>query len=102
MTNIRQVLADNIRTFRKEKGLSQAKLAELADSAPHYILMLESGRSWPSAEFVERLALALDKDSIDLFSQAAVKADWKAEILERIADFVRNGCEDRTGKQVYR
>jgi transcriptional regulator with XRE-family HTH domain len=88
MTNIRKVLADNIRTFRHEQGLSQAKLAEKVDTATHYILMIEAGRSWPSSEMLERIALALNKDSLDLFSLVPLQQDWQKQVLSDMEEFI--------------
>jgi len=92
MTSIRKILADNIRTYRREQGLSQAQLAEKAGTATHYILMIEAGRSWPSAEMVERIALALNRDSVDLFSLASIKNDWKRQIFQKMAEFIEKEC----------
>jgi DNA-binding XRE family transcriptional regulator len=36
MTNIRDVLAVNMKAFRNTLGLSQAKLAEKVDTSTHY------------------------------------------------------------------
>jgi transcriptional regulator with XRE-family HTH domain len=92
MTSIRKILADNIRTYRHEQGLSQAQLAEKAETAPHYILMIEAGRSWPSPEMVERIACALNRDSIDLFSLGSIKNDWKRQFLEKMEEFIKREC----------
>jgi transcriptional regulator with XRE-family HTH domain len=94
VTSLRKVLADNIRAFRREKGLSQAQLAEKADTATHHILMIENSRTWPSAEMLERIALALEKDPADLFSLISVKENWKRHIFEKMEEFIRNECVD--------
>jgi transcriptional regulator with XRE-family HTH domain len=92
MTSIRKTLADNIKAYRREQGLTQAQLAEKADTAPHHILMIEAGRTWPSAEMVERIACALNRDSIDLFSLASIKNDWKRQIFQKMAEFIEKEC----------
>jgi transcriptional regulator with XRE-family HTH domain len=94
MTKIKELVGKNIRAFRQQQGLSQEKLAELVNTAPHYILMIENARSWPSAKMVERIAAALGKDSVELFSLGAVQWDWKQVFLEKITDFVKNVCND--------
>jgi transcriptional regulator with XRE-family HTH domain len=90
MTNIRKLLGKNIRTFRLEQGVSQEKLAELAQTAPHYILMIENARSWPSPEILEHIAQALGKDTVDLFSLASVQWDWKRQFLHRLVKFIKD------------
>jgi transcriptional regulator with XRE-family HTH domain len=68
MTNIREVLAKNMKAYRNALGLSQAKLAEKVDTSTHYIGMIETKNNFPSPEMLERIASALGIDTIDLFS----------------------------------
>ena len=68
MTNIRDVLAQNMKAYRNAMGLSQAKLAEKVDTSTHYIGMIETKKNFPSPEMLERIAAALAIDTIDLFS----------------------------------
>lgn len=68
MTNIRDVLAKNMKAYRSALSLSQAKLAEKVDTSTHYIGMIETKNNFPSPEMLERIAAALGIDTIDLFS----------------------------------
>lgn len=68
MTNIRDVLAKNMKAYRAALGLSQAKLAEKVDTSTHYIGMIETKNNFPSPEMLERIACALGIDTTDLFS----------------------------------
>jgi transcriptional regulator with XRE-family HTH domain len=68
MTNIRDVLAKNMKAYRNALGLSQAKLAERVDTSTHYIGMIETKNNFPSPEMLERIAAALGIDTLDLFS----------------------------------
>jgi transcriptional regulator with XRE-family HTH domain len=68
MTNIRAVLAKNIKAYRNALGLTQAKLAEKVDTSTHYIGMIETQKNYPSPEMLERIAVALGIDTLDLFS----------------------------------
>jgi transcriptional regulator with XRE-family HTH domain len=68
MTNIRDVLAKNMKAYRNALGLSQAKLAEKVDTSTHYIGMIETKNNFPSPEMLERIAAALGIDTLDLFS----------------------------------
>jgi transcriptional regulator with XRE-family HTH domain len=87
MTNLRQVLASNIRGCRNSLGLSQAKLADRVDSAANYIAAIEAGRKFPSVEMIEKLAAALEIDTLELFSSkplgaAAIKRLQKDILLD--------------------
>lgn len=68
MTNLRQVLALNMKKRRNTLSLSQAKLAEKINTAPTYIAMIELEKKFPSVEMLERIAEALVMDTIELFS----------------------------------
>ena len=84
MTDIRRILAENIRTYRKEKKLTQAKLAERAGTATHYIAMIEGCKNFPSPDMIERIAGVLGKDTVDLFAIYPIQNDWKEMLLSDI------------------
>jgi len=88
MTDIRKVLAANIKAYRKEQGLTQAKLAEQAGTATHYIAMIEGGKNFPSPDMIERIAAVFGKDTLDLFSPNPIRHNWKEEILSDIGTLV--------------
>jgi transcriptional regulator with XRE-family HTH domain len=69
MTNIRDVLASNLKGFRQARGWSQALLAEKAETSTNYIGMLENTVKFPSSEMIQKLAFALGIDPTDLFSR---------------------------------
>jgi transcriptional regulator with XRE-family HTH domain len=69
MINIRKILADNLKFYRRTLGWSQAKLAERVNSGTHYIGMIEIGKKFPSPEMIEKLADALGIESHLLFSK---------------------------------
>jgi len=73
MTDIRQVLARNMKNYRKIQKISQEKLAERINTAPNYIAMIEVGRKFPSAGMLERIAMALNVDTPELFTTNTVK-----------------------------
>jgi len=85
MTNLRKLLGSNIKTYRNVCGISQAKLAELSDTATNYISAIEAGRRFPSVEMLEKIALALKIDTTELFSlEKTLNSSIKEEIEEQI------------------
>ena len=84
MTDIKKLLGSNIRQYRVSLGISQEKLAEMVSMATNYLGLLENGKKFPSSEMIERIALALGKDSADLFAVAPIQQDWKETILSKI------------------
>ena len=69
MTNIQMCLSRNMKFHRKRLGLSQAALAEKAETAPNYIALIEVGKSFPSLPMMEKIAAALQIDALDLFDK---------------------------------
>jgi transcriptional regulator with XRE-family HTH domain len=68
MTDLRKVLASNMKYYRKVLGMSQAKLAEKAQITDNYIALVETGKRFPSVTILEQIAKALEKDTLELFS----------------------------------
>jgi transcriptional regulator with XRE-family HTH domain len=89
MTDIREVLASNMKRQRKTLGISQVKLAERIDTAPNYIAMIETCKQFPSPEMLEKIASALDMDSIDLFSVEPPKRELIHDFCEEINTDIR-------------
>jgi transcriptional regulator with XRE-family HTH domain len=85
MTDIKDLLANNIKKYRTALGFSQAKLAEKVNTSTNYIGLLEIKRKFPSPKMMERLALALGIDTTELFhkeltAKEAIKTYRKAAI----------------------
>lgn len=56
MSNIRQIVGQNIRLFRQTQGLTQELLAERLDISDSYIGYLERGAKSPSLELLAKIA----------------------------------------------
>jgi transcriptional regulator with XRE-family HTH domain len=69
MTNIRDVLANNLKQFRQARGWSQAYLAEKVNISTNYIGLLENTVKFPSSKMIQKLACALEIDPTELFSK---------------------------------
>jgi transcriptional regulator with XRE-family HTH domain len=58
--DLKRVFIKNLRNYRKSRGFSQMKLAELCNSSTSYIGQIEIGNKFPSIEMIEKLAAALN------------------------------------------
>lgn len=67
--DVRQLLAQNIKKQRKELGITQAKLAELAEISEPYMNDIERCQTWISDKTLAKLAWALKMDIYELFIQ---------------------------------
>jgi len=84
MIQLKAVLAANLKNRRKTLNLTQDKLAELVNTAPTYIAMIEAGRRTPSFTMIERLAQALQIEATSLFSIADYPTEPVSEIHENL------------------
>jgi transcriptional regulator with XRE-family HTH domain len=64
---LERLVIDNIKRIRKEKGISQEKLAESCNTATSYIGLMEIYRNVPKLSTIERIAKTLDVDPIEFF-----------------------------------
>lgn len=65
--DIRHILAQNIKKRRKELGITQEKLAELANISVPYMNDIERSQTWVSDKTLAKLATALLLDVSMLF-----------------------------------
>lgn len=63
----KQKFANNIKKFRKSKGMTQERLADLVNVDFRYISLIENAKSFPSCDVIEKLAKALDVEYSQLF-----------------------------------
>lgn len=103
MTNIRDILADNLRENRKKCGISQSKLAEKAGISTQYIAMIELSKQFPTPEVLERIASAIGIEAYELFSvpptpessMERLHKDIIKEIREVITEVLENALADK-------
>jgi len=103
MTNLRDILAGNLKKNRRKCGLSQAKLAEKAGISTQYIAMIELSRQFPTPDVLEQIAAALDIEAYELFSvppspessMERLHKDIIKEIREVIVEVLEKALADK-------
>ena len=92
MTELKKILGANMKAYRTELGLSQARLAELVNTATNYIAQIENGKRFPTDTMLERIASALQKRGYELFSIAhyekKIETDWQTQVLTDLEHFI--------------
>ena len=67
MANNKSVIAENIKNYRKKKGITQDKLSKMADTTYNTIIKIESGATYnPRVETLKQIADALGVSIDDL------------------------------------
>ena len=67
MIKIKELFGKKIKEYRKNRKLTQAQLAEMVNVDDKHISCIESGKNFPSADLIERFAVALEVEPKDLF-----------------------------------
>jgi len=81
---LEKLVIDNIKQLRKEKGISQEKLAEACNTATSYIGLMEIYKNVPKLSTIERIAKALDVDPLTFFKdQNNISLEYEQEIQRK-------------------
>jgi transcriptional regulator with XRE-family HTH domain len=81
---LERLVIDNIKRIRKEKGISQEKLADACNTATSYIGLMEIYKNVPKLSTIERIANALGVDPLELFKiKNKIPQEQKAEIQKK-------------------
>ena len=103
MTELREILRVNMKAYRKELGYSQAKLAELVNTATNYIAQIENGKRFPTDTMLEKIASALQKKAYEMFSvghyDKKLETDWQTQILTELEHFIHTRITKQKGKK---
>jgi len=67
MTHFQKLFIENLRFWRKKRGISQLKLSELVNISPNYLNAVENGKNFPSPEVIQNISDILDVMPYQLF-----------------------------------
>ena len=89
--NIKKSLGIRIKSLRKQRNLSQEKLAELVDISQNALSYIETGDNFCTAETLEKIITALGIEPAELFDFGHQKAN--DELLVEINTMLKNTPE---------
>ena len=97
IVNIREILALNLKEYRRKCGFTQEKLAEKAGISANYLSMVEISRKFPTPEMLDRLAEALDIQTFQLFDPSATPdgalLHLEQSIIENIEQIIKTSIK---------
>ena len=92
MTELRKILSTNMKVYRTELGYSQAKLAEIVNTATNYIAQIENGKRFPTDKMLEKIASALQRKGHELFYivnyEKKIEKNWQTQVLIDLEQFI--------------
>lgn len=65
-------IGEAVREIRKEKGISQEKLALDSNISRRYVYLLESGQCSPTIKILEKIAVSLKVKVYDIVYRAGI------------------------------
>ena len=81
--NTKELLGLKIKEFRKQRKITQEKLAEIVGVDNGYISKLEVGQNFPSISTLEKIAQALDVELYEFFQYTNIKSsDFKEDLIK--------------------
>ena len=86
--NIKSDFGKWIKELRSKNGITQYQLAELANIDPKHISHIETGRSFPKADLIEKLANALSVEYTEFFKTEHLQERKKK--IEKINQILNN------------
>ena len=99
--DLQQIFMTNLRKHRKRLGFTQERLAEMCSTDPCYIRQIEIGRRFPSLQYIERFAKALniapyllfyDDTNMENDSLLSLYAEQKQKIKTMLINNVNQIC----------
>jgi transcriptional regulator with XRE-family HTH domain len=87
-TNLRQILAANLKERRKILGISQEKLAEITGLSWQTVNSIECQRTWASDTTLETLAAALKIETFQLLIPLEIRAVLSSDVMESFRQLV--------------
>jgi len=81
--NLQTIFISNMKRFRKQKHITQEKLAEMCETDTCYIGQIETFRRFPSIQLIEKISNALEVEPWELFKNNENK-EYETERLEKI------------------
>ena len=100
MNSIRETFVNNLKFYRKQKGISQEKLSYAVGKSIAYINQIENKDTWSQPEMVDKIAEALQIPSSALFEENGSPENLKKRFEEKYGKTIESEILSRIEKDV--
>lgn len=90
--NIKKDFGLRIKELRNKKGMTQYELAEMVAIDPKHISHIETGRSFPKADLIEKFATAFGVDYTEFFKTEHLQD--RKYLTEKINIIIKNATNE--------
>ena len=94
--NIKKDFGLRIKELRTKKGITQYQLAEQVGIDPKHMSHIETGRSFPKADLIERFASVLNVEYTEFFKTQHFQT--RAYILDKINSILKSASDKDLNK----
>lgn len=91
--NIKKDFGQRIKELRNKKGITQYQLAEMVGIDPKHMSHIETGRSFPKADLIEKFANALEIEYPELFSTQYLED--REIIFKKLINYKKNASDSK-------
>ena len=97
MTHFQEIFIENLRFWRKKRGISQLKLSEMVNISPNYLNAVENGKNFSSPEVIQKISNNLEILPYQLFLEYPAEA---ASLPSNTIVLELMGIEQRLVKEI--
>lgn len=97
--NIKKDFGLRIKELRNKKGITQYQLAEMTGIDPKHMSHIETGKSFPKADLIEKFAGALEIDYTEFFQTKHIEG--RKILTEKINSFLEKASDEEI-KVIYK
>lgn len=90
--NIKKDFGLRIKELRNKKGITQYQLAEMVGIDPKHMSHIETGRSFPKADLIEKFADTLDINYTELFKTQHFNN--REILLQKLDNYLQNATDN--------
>ena len=97
MTHFQKIFIENLRFWRKKRGLSQLKLSEIVNISPNYLNAVENGKNFPSPEVIQQISDTLEVMPYQLFLEYPTEAEPLDTLIVDLLEIKQRFVNDMNG-----
>ena len=98
MTHFQEIFIENLRFWRKKRGISQLKLSEMVNISPNYLNAVENGKNFPSPDVIQNISDNLEILPYQLFLEYPFEA--ASQLPDNTIILELMGIEQRLVKEI--
>lgn len=97
---LQEIFINNLKYYRKQKGMTQNDLTLALDKSYNYINGIEQGKSFPPIETIEKICEILEIRAVQLFDENSSPENIKSTFQKKYATSLQEELTRRVVKEI--